>query len=542
MPLVFWLWSPEPVLAADLWPAGTPIEDAALLHATPEGLDAMTALLPAFMPERVDLEPMSDAAGYGCFNYEYSLTDAWVGIELVDARVVPTTGVLQVTVDLNVWVNDPGDKFNLYYEVFCSGEDCPGYVDPFPVEVTIPFSLAVADGTDGKPFVDATMGEIVVVNGLANDDIRLDCNINDLETVLNYFGYSIYDLIIEQANAQLEQEVEEQRAELEQAIEDAFASAYVDQDVDVGDISMHVTMYPSRVDITADGVVIGTEGSMTAEAGGCAVPYDPGGSLRTDGAAPAIADDPTGTHVGILVGDDFANQGLYALWRAGLFCYTIDASQDVGVPIDTSLLGLLGGEPFDALWPEPLPLAIVTDPATPPTVDYAAGHDVTIHAPIGLQLYAELDGRTVRALGVELDANIGMDVAFDATTGVVNATVDASGDAVVPRVVHNEFAPGTEAEIEANFAALTESFMGSLLGSALEGLSFALPSQDGFGLVSLDASTAGAEGDWLGLWAEVGPVTYTGDGEGCGGGCRTGGVGPWWLGAIVLLARRRARG
>ena len=108
-----------------------------------------------------------------------------------------------------------------------------------------------------------------------------------------------------------------------------------------------------------------------------------------------------------------------------------------------------------------------------------------------------------------------------------------------------EVAPSAKETVEQNFQGLLDSLLDTLLGSALEGLSFGLPSLDGFGITELDLGGS-AGGEWLTGAAELGVVSYPSGGcdEGCSGGtdsgCSTGGAAPWLLMVVVPLLRRRS--
>jgi hypothetical protein len=542
--LAAWLLLVHAASAQETWPPGETVPDAASIHVTKAGFDSVAGLIPSFLPtEPIPVDPVSDAQGWGCVNYAYSLTDAWVGMEATGAEIVPRTDVIDVKIHLNAWVNDASDKFLLWYEIFCSDSDCPGYVDPFPLTATIPFALQVIDGPDGKPMLDAAMGDIQLENGLDNSHIQLDCSIDDVESVLNIFGLSFYDLVIGLAEDQIKSELESQKADLEATLEEALAAAHVNTDVDVNGIPLHLELYPRTVDVTDAGLALGMQGLADAPASGCVDAFDPGGSLRTDGAPQPVADDPAGSQVGILVSDDFADQALYALWRGGLLCYDLTESESVPVDLTTSLLGALGGDRMKELWPEgDEQMAVFTAPRQAPVVDYAGSHDVTVVVgDLGIEFMAPLDYRNVHALGVALDIDAGVDVTFDGATGQAAIAVDVGEGAITTRVHSNEFGADPD-QVVTSFGGLVDSMVGSLLGSALEGMSFSLaPFAEGLGLQSLTLEPAG-DGTWLGAWAAIGPVDYTGDGsEGCGGGCSTGSPAAALASLLALAFTRRRR-
>ena len=202
------------------------IEDAAELHVTESGLAAAVALIPALLPERIDIgEAINTDGGTWCFNYEFKMYNVWVGVELVDTAIVPGNGVLDIGIDLLVNVNDSSDKFGLDYEVFCVGSDCPGYVEPFEVTVDTQMALDIVTGPDGLPVLDATLGDVNVAYADITDYLQLDCWIGDLEEILNWLGLSLYELIFGLVESELQSAIADFGPQLEEAVEEAFSAA-----------------------------------------------------------------------------------------------------------------------------------------------------------------------------------------------------------------------------------------------------------------------------------------------------------------------------
>ena len=101
------------VARAEDWAPGETINNAAYADLTPDGLNAIAELIPALLPSGIDIPSTSDEGGYWCFNYAYGLDGAWVSIEVVNATITPGNGVLDVTANLMVSLNDPSDPFQL---------------------------------------------------------------------------------------------------------------------------------------------------------------------------------------------------------------------------------------------------------------------------------------------------------------------------------------------------------------------------------------------------------------------------------------------
>ena len=518
-------------------PAGAIIEDAATVDVSPEGFDAITEVLPALIPTDIAIPEVSESdPGYlgQCWllGYEFSLTNAWVDIGINSAQLVPRPGRLDLEVDLSVKVNDPADKFRLYVEAECIGDDCYGYVDEFNAQVSTTLGLDVVTGADGRPTIDATVGQLSLGYDLTGTDINIDdCFIGTIEEVLNFFGLSLFDLILSVASGFIDDTVADFGPEIESTLEEALGAAVLEQEVDLEGVVMDLGLYPAEIDIDDPGVRIWMDGYTSVdEAAECVAEYDPGASISTPSEPPALTDIPgwaPGYHAGLQLSDDFGNQALYSLWRGGLLCQTVD-EELTGFPLDTSILGLMAGDAFADLFPESESLLIQTRPMTPPTLVFDGPNDVGVDiSDLGLDFYANLDGRETLIVGMDLSTPAGIDLGFDEATGELAVEVALEAEDLDVTVTQNEFRPGTEAEIEGNFAGVFDTLVGPILDGLISDLTFALPGFSGLGLTSLDLQGVGADGDWLGGYANVGAVPYEsagcGEDEGsdCGAGCGT---------------------
>ena len=115
------------------------------------------------------------------------------------------------------------------------------------------------------------------------------------------------------------------------------------------------------------------------------------------------------------IDDDFANQILYSAWRSGVLCQTIDAST---FPIDTSILNLITGDAFTDLFPETSPLIIQTKPSVPLELNMTTASDAAIDVEeLGLDFFAEVDGRQTRILTLGINTDVGINIPFNTQTG-----------------------------------------------------------------------------------------------------------------------------
>ena len=547
-------------------PAGVTLSDAATVDITPDGLAVATDILPELLPSDLavpDLGEGERTSFPSCLagGYEYALSGLTVDFAIANAAIVPNTGRLDLEVELLVSVNASSDPFSVYGMALCIEMGCDGYVEPFTATVTTSLGLQVVpDATTGEPVLDATVGALALDNTLSGSDINIEgCALATFEDILNFFGLSLFDLVLSIAEPLIDDLVTDFGPEIESLLEDTFSQVSLNEELDLQGIPLSLELYPGDVAIAPAGIRISMDGGInTPVVAQCVDAYDPGESLATASGPPALGSTPAGVasdyHAALNLSDDFGNQALYALWRGGLLCVDVD-EELIGFGLDTSLLNGLADDAYSDLFPESRTMTISTRPQAPPTLVFDGDNDIGLDVDkLGLDFYAELDGREARVVGLDVGLVAGADLVFDGTTGDLNVVVDLGTDALTAVVTDNEFAPGSEADIEANFAGLFDSIVGSVVGGLVEDLAFALPSISGLGLTDLELEGAGADQDWLGGFATLGVVTYGGDAAGCGedaggceGGCTTGGRpgGRLFLGlvplALVTLRRRSDR-
>jgi hypothetical protein len=511
-------------------PAGTMLEDAIVIDITEHGLDAVSGLASAFVPESIPVDPLSD--GYDglwgeCWlgGYAFSVSGLEIELEFTDIQITPNTGYLDIDIDIEVQINSVADRFSLYTELECIGSTCSGRVEPFMVNATTTMALDVTEDADGVPGMNASIGELSIDHGLTGDAVHLeDCAIGTVMDILDLFGLDIVDLILPALDDALDDAVADFGPEIETLLEDAFSAAIIDQEIELQGSVLHIQAQPGDVLIRPEGIRLSMDGMADAGApNACIAQWDPAGSLETASPTPILGEVPDGIPsnfaMGALVSDDFGNQALYALWRSGLLCFTVD--EDLGFPIDTSVLGLLAGDAFNSLFPEPSPMVIQTRPRSAPYLDFSGDNDVGILVDdLGLDFVAELDHRQARVMGMALDVDAGIDLGFDGNTGELAIAIELGSDSFISTVTDNEFVPQATEDIESSFSSVFNGLVGGLLGDALADMSFALPAFEGIGLSELKVTEAGENEDWLGAYAWVGPVPY--ESAGCGaGGCGT---------------------
>ena len=368
--------------------------------------------------------------------YKLLFKKGWAGIEIVDARLTPGNGVIDLDIDLQVQINSENDQFKLVAKAFGIGPSCTGWVDPFSVNALSTIALQVQSDSAGNKTVDAVLGAIQIEQELDGQDISLEgCLLGDFDSVLNFFGLSLFDLVIGPLDGLLQDAIADAIPDLEAAIEGAFAAASIDRTWPSVKRTCPSPWNQTIWQLAPTGEVL-LAGSAVSEPADCIRYFDPG-SPKT--STPTRLGSAQGD-LAFLLSDDFANQTLYSLWRGGVLCYSLDDSSSL--PLNTAILGLLAGDAFDAFFPDPQPVIIATRPALPPVAVYDGVHDVAADiTKLGLDIFAELDGRWTRLIGLDLDTTVGFNFDFDTTTGVLGVELFFDPTAVDARVGFNELAP-----------------------------------------------------------------------------------------------------
>lgn len=545
-----------PAAAVAGWSNGDEIDNALVVDLTDDGLDAASDLIPALLPDVIDVPDITQTGyvdyWFGTWDWALYVTNVWVGDTVTDANLTPGSGVINLDATAVLWVNDSSDKFNITFDTdWGTWADCDTYIEPFNFRMNGSIALTILDDGINPPYLDATVGEVIWDWDVTNDHVVMDCWVGDMDTIMDYVGLSPIEMALDYAAEEIDGQIEEMKPELEAAIEDAFAAANIDQEISLGESTMHVTVSPTAIEITPDGVRVLANGSFSSTTDPCVAEYGHTESLATPSEVPNIGYAPAGVpdpyHLGVEITDDFVNQGLYAAYNAGLLCYTLE--NDGSLPLDTSLLTLLSSEGFGPLFPEQKPILVQTRPAGVPTAAPTGGHDINIAVDqLGVDFMADLDYRYANVVAVDLDIDAGIDLDLDETTGLLAIAVAMEGEDVVPSIRSNEFAVGHEDEILASFSTLFDTVVQPIVGDALSGFTFGMPTYAGIGLTSLDAAPTGTNEDWFGVYANIGPVAYTnesgcgGDGGGCETGCGTGGIparGALFLVPLLLGALRR---
>lgn len=543
-----------PSLALADWPPGALIDPAVSVDLTESGLNAAVDTVPGMLPAQMDLP---DMYGEGTL-YRYWVRNMWVAFEVTGSDVQTDLDTIHLNIDLSAWMNNAEDPFNVEADAYTfwwwNLADCAVHVDPFPVGIVADLDLRM-DYTQVPARLDA---EIVLLEdvsvGLDREAVTMECWVGSADEILDYVGLSPVDMAIDFALEEINGQVEGMLDELEVTIEDSFNGLAIEQTVDLGGIPLEVSLHPTDVKVRPEGLRVVMGGSFDAPAHECVAAYEVNKSPATQGLAPDIGSAPgdlalTPHHVGAFIDDDWLNQALYAVWRAGILCQ--DLSADDGLPLTTALLASFSPD-YATFFPDSsAALQLITRPAAPPILLAEGGRDLNLRVEkLGVDIMADLDYRRMRVMGAELTVEGGADLALEPATGMLAVLLDLDADGLQTEILHNELIPDQNSALEAGFANLYEGVILPLILSYTGDLNFQIPSFSGFGLLSLDVRPAGSESDHFGAYANIGPVSY-GEGTGCNsseggcsGGCATGA--PWGgmfgfsLGLGALLRRRRS--
>lgn len=530
------------------------LPEAIDIQVSEAGLGALADALPALLPvEPLELEDLEDETGLGCLGYRYALQNMFVEIEIGSASLRAEPGQLMLDIDVRMSVNEPSDPFQMELEAICLiDEACDGHILPFDMSVSAPLSLSVV-GDPGSRSLQASVGTLAIDHDLSSQELQVGCGINEIEFVLNIFGTSIFDLVIGLFESTLVDLIDG-------PLNDALVALSLQEIVELGDAALEIRLQPEGVEISDAGLELVLATQFLGEPHPCVEAFDPGSIPLSGGPRPQNTENPPGTHLAAHVAQDMVDQALYAAWRSGLLCQEIseDAGIDLaGLSLDTSLLGLVAGESYRELFPEAAPLLIRTSPQQPPRAVVGGDHALGMELEgLGLDFFAELDGRMARVLGVGIEGPLGVDVPFDAKTGELSVAIDLGEESLSASLTGDPFVPDAEQIADGlgdTLSGLLDTVLSGLLGDTL---AFPLPSFEGIGVTSLETDTSGAQQDWLAVRGSVGATSYpASDACGCGekdpygkggGECDTGCsvAGPGvagWLALIVGVALRRRR-
>ncbi len=575
-------------------PHGADLDDAIAVDLTAAGFVELPRVVGNLIPSNIPVPPVElgdrrvdciipNPFG-GCwvdvvtYDYFVRIDNVDVNIQLINLTMTPADQVIELDATARIKINNQQAPATIaagveIVELIDIDTNCGFWLNPVDVDIFTTIEIDIVDDLDGQGVVDATVSPILWEWNLEADDLQLsECGLADIQ---DFFDGALFDLInfnpwelaigaiLDTVEDSIDEPIQELAVAIEPALEDAFAAVEISEEIPLGESILYVEVWPEDIDIQPEGMRIQLGSSISADIHPCMDAYMPNGSLSTAGELPTLGSAPLdvreGHHVGILVDDDLINQALYSVWAGGLLCFTLEDGDDsLPVAINTSLLTIVAGDAFEGYFPETESMEIITRPTVQPYAVLDGAHDITARIEgLGLDMYANLDGRMARMIGAQIETDAGVDLGWVTTTGELSLDITFDAEDIEPTVTYLELAPGSETQVEDQLSGLMGTIVDPLVGDLLTDIRFGMPTLEGLGLTTLEYAASGDGGDHIGVYSELGLVQYDNggcDGEGCadtgsscGGGCAVGGAtapARAVYGALFLLfmARRRRNG
>lgn len=501
-------------LLATLGHAFDPVENAVGVHISERGFDRLGLAIADIMP---DAFPVGGLSGeLACDDADPTQTLAWalapltLELDIQVVELIPTAGQLELV----VYGALSSSASTLTARGDCSPledleETCSVELPTVALEVHLPIGIVYAAGV-----FDATAGAVTF--DLAPIGNPLDgCVLSDAIGTLLGSDPELITRVLEGAVAP---SLADLGATLEPTLEDALGALIIETSLALGEGEVALTLAPSTFAIASDGLFIGLGATVAPSVVSACVP---GGAAPTgvgpwptlDGLAP---DEALTYDAAAVVNKVFIDQVLYAAYQTGALC--IDLADLGGTSLDSALFGPVFGEPWAALFPVTVPIALAVRPLAAPTASFAEdGSPLRLNLDgLNLAAYGEIDGREARVFGVTMAGSIGLDLSL--TEGVLTPAIVVDDQLTFSEDDHELLPEG--------FSDGLAAFLPSLLGSFLPELpALTIPSYRGIGLGWIWWMP---EETWLGGYAvldidDVEPIELSG----CAGGsigCDDGGI------------------
>ena len=126
-------------------PSGEILENALIADVSPQGFTSLGGLLPGVVPAQIEVPEFSDessACWWGGYWYKIVFKDGLADLSISNVELIPQDGYVSLSMDIEIFLNDPTNRFKLNYWLGCVKYSCRGYVNPFPASL------------DGELFLD----------------------------------------------------------------------------------------------------------------------------------------------------------------------------------------------------------------------------------------------------------------------------------------------------------------------------------------------------------------------------------------------------
>lgn len=465
------------------------VNEAVAVHITNQGLSHLGDLVEALVPGSFVIEAgggelacddQGDPLSYSLSELELLLAVDEVDLRAADGRLEltlygtlsSTEASLDVSGDCSI-LTDLEEACGVQLPVTAMQADLSILVEEVDgtFDVTVD-PLSVDISPIGNPISDCTLASAVGTLIGQNPDAISGLILDNIEPALDGLPETI-----------------------ESSLEDVFTSLTFETEFELlAGAALGIGLAPSSVELSEAGLILGLGAEITGGDSGDCVDTSAGPALSGKGW-PAFAETAAGTSlpydVGLFVGRDFVNHLLWSAWGSGALC--IELEELNGAQLTTGLMSSFFGAEVAELFGEEEP-ALLT--ITPDVAPYAVFSDDQPPVAIGLEqmgveLYSKLDGRTVRALRVDVDGDIGINVGLADSVLQTELVLD-EGSLGYTETYSELLWPG----FSAGLPSLVELALGSFLPEDLLP-TVAVPYLLGAELSEV-AWLPSADGDWLG--------------------------------------------
>ncbi len=516
--------------------AGYVVDDGLAARIAPQALEGLAVL----MPEELPVEEVATAFDLWVCEVDVTVSGLELQLEVLDLQVEPGNDELDLSATLLLSSNTASMT-----AVGCLlDEDCALRIPQSEVALatTLAFAFDEASAT-----VTVTVGELELSFADDLEGVLDGCNVGAIIEFFESLGLDVYEWLVGLM-------ADSVREELEVALNDALTALTLEQELELGEGSILLQLWPSQFGIDGDGVRLWMSAELTPLT--TSTVCDPSaGFLSTPGGVPAL-DAVAGVDLALGVDDDLANAALVAACEAGVT--ELELTQGIDGELTTYYLSLLSQDEgwqqeIEWLWPQESPdesvsrhkpMMLRIRPQTPLAASFGGEPPVTVSVEaMPVELWAVLDHRWARLLTLILDGEVGLDLSLEDAWLLVTLSLD--GDALALAVADNEIMPAMDPVIEESLPGLLESYGD---GAAL--YDDALPRFQGLTIGAAEVvAPEGSGQDWLGVYGDLhldtGPDTGGDTGHGssdCSGGgaeCGSLPVTLAWLLVLPLLAVRR---
>lgn len=404
-----------PLLVLALWSSAAlsatverGVDAAVAVHLTPGGLgrlgDAIERVVPATFPVEGTVDTFTcDEEDAAPLDYVLSPLDLLLSADevavttsedAVHVTVYATLGSTAATLDVT------GDC--AFLEDL--DETCQLQIPTIPVEIHLEVALrALGDGIDA-------IAEPVVVTLAPIPNPVDDCTLSSfVGTLIGQEGNE--HLIDELLLAQVQPSLAELPARVEEALEGALDDLAFDTTLDLPGAPLDLSLYPTRIDVDDNGILIGLGATALTQTTGC---VDPSQVPLPVAEWPAFGPTAEGTSLeydaGVFLGRGFIEELMVALWGSGVFCTEVVELADV--PVQGAFVAAFFGDETGTLLGPTTPAKLVLANPTPPDTWFWEDQPVLTFTmdDLTMDLVSEVDFRETRVLQVGIQADLGIDL------------------------------------------------------------------------------------------------------------------------------------